>query len=483
MRSSRLTGYLALAATFAATSTARAQDAAEDADEEESKGDESKSESKGKEVAQAAPASDLPEDKLKAMIAAEMGKARVGDVHMHGYFRAGYGFSSEKGRQVCFQAPGAKAKYRLGNECDLYGEWLFSAPAYVGDNGVVARANIMFNFYIPTTTLGYQETLVSQNGRLGKDLHFGYNQFYFNFEKIPFLGEGAGAWIGRRFYKREDIHITDYFWWNASGPGGGIEDIPISGPIKLSYAAFILEGNTVGDAPAPAYPPRFEQGLRNDLRVYGIPLHPGGQLVLGLNAIFDLSDTDLNNDATNNGFSGTAMYVLDGIMGGNNKVGAQYGVGAAVNANGVVGSLNTSTDTSFIQVIDNFFIQPTPEIGLQANLIYNHEDVDGGVKTDWISAGGRISYAFNDNAQLLAELGYDTEKVENQDRRNLTKITIAPVISAGKGYWARPQLRLFATFGLWNAAARAAGVDSGGVYTMTTKTSGATFGMQSESWW
>ncbi len=34
----------------------------------------------------------------------------------HGYFRSGYGLNSAGGQQVAFEAPGADAKYRLGNE-------------------------------------------------------------------------------------------------------------------------------------------------------------------------------------------------------------------------------------------------------------------------------------------------------------------------------------------------------------------------------
>src|SRR5262249_43098302 len=38
----------------------------------------------------------------------------------HGYFRSGYGVNSRGGEQVAFQAPGAGAKYRLGNEAETY---------------------------------------------------------------------------------------------------------------------------------------------------------------------------------------------------------------------------------------------------------------------------------------------------------------------------------------------------------------------------
>ena len=40
----------------------------------------------------------------------------------HGYLRAGYGMNGEGGKMEAFQAPGAFAKYRLGNEAETYGE-------------------------------------------------------------------------------------------------------------------------------------------------------------------------------------------------------------------------------------------------------------------------------------------------------------------------------------------------------------------------
>jgi len=43
----------------------------------------------------------------------------------HGYFRSGYALNSDGGQQVAFQAPGADAKYRLGNEAEPYGEFIF----------------------------------------------------------------------------------------------------------------------------------------------------------------------------------------------------------------------------------------------------------------------------------------------------------------------------------------------------------------------
>src|SRR5215470_6149242 len=52
-------------------------------------------------------------------------KEQVGAFEFHGYFRSGYGLNSKGGSQVAFQAPGADAKYRLGNEAETYGEFIF----------------------------------------------------------------------------------------------------------------------------------------------------------------------------------------------------------------------------------------------------------------------------------------------------------------------------------------------------------------------
>ena len=41
---------------------------------------------------------------------------QLGTFEFHGYFRSGYGLNSVGGHQVAFEAPGADAKYRLGNE-------------------------------------------------------------------------------------------------------------------------------------------------------------------------------------------------------------------------------------------------------------------------------------------------------------------------------------------------------------------------------
>ncbi len=44
-------------------------------------------------------------------------------LEFHGYLRSGFGMNGEGGKMEAFKAPGAGAKYRLGNESDTYGEF------------------------------------------------------------------------------------------------------------------------------------------------------------------------------------------------------------------------------------------------------------------------------------------------------------------------------------------------------------------------
>jgi maltoporin len=50
---------------------------------------------------------------------------REGTFEFHGYARSGSSLNSVGGEQAAFEAPGAEAKYRLGNEAETYAELIF----------------------------------------------------------------------------------------------------------------------------------------------------------------------------------------------------------------------------------------------------------------------------------------------------------------------------------------------------------------------
>jgi maltoporin len=81
------------------------------------------------------------------------------------------------------------------------------------------------------------------------------------------------------------------------------------------------------------------------------------------------------------------------------------------------------------------------------------------------------------------------KKPDGSGTQKLTKFTFAPTLSAGPGFWNRPELRLYVTTAKWNAAANDAtdinpvtlqpvgltGLNNG-------KTKGTSFGAQAEIW-
>src|SRR3989441_11555097 len=78
-------------------------------------------------------------------------------VDFDGYFRAGPGATSKGTARACYNLSGAGVSgagthYRLGNECDFYGEFGLAQSATV--DGVTYKAKVMFNEDNPGTDIG-----------------------------------------------------------------------------------------------------------------------------------------------------------------------------------------------------------------------------------------------------------------------------------------------------------------------------------------
>ena len=178
---------------------------------------------------------------------------KFGDMTVSGYFRGGFGASNQKGRMTCFSITnpaGLVSKYRLGNECEVWSETHFTIVTYAGDDGVVSTLHFMPTVYIPTTNIGYSPTDTVNSPAIfttstGATLSF--PNLYVDVKGIPWLFGGT-AWAGTRYYKRESVYISDFFYWNPSGVGGGIEDIHLGGDLRLSYAVFAVDGEPASPA-------------------------------------------------------------------------------------------------------------------------------------------------------------------------------------------------------------------------------------------
>lgn len=364
-------------------------------------------------------------------------------VDFGGYFRAGPGASKKDASRACYGLAGPGLKYRLGNECDIYGEFLLSQGMKAG--GVDYKATLMTNLYNPQTDTGNATVGINQMYVEGK----GYD-----------IAPGTTFWIGKRFYGRADVHIVDTFYTNLSGVGAGA-DIPV-GPGKLGLGYFKTDQTSKSS------------GNRINIDYAGIPVNPDGTLrVLG-------TFTQGNFTGGQTGAGLTAQHTQDKFLGlgGANNLWLQLSQGSA-GLDGNFGALTAGSDVKSFRVVESFTWQ-AGRLGGQAQALWQN-DKAAGVKADSASVGGRLSYAFTNNFKLVGELGYSQKKPAGSPMQKMTKFTLAPTLATGPGFWSRPELRLYVTTAKWNAAANAAA--TGGVTGLGDgKTSGTSYGAQVEIW-
>jgi maltoporin len=448
-----------------------------------------------------------------AEVVAPVAKPKVGDLTTHGYFRGGFGASNKKGRMTCFALAlegGLLSKYRLGNECEVWAEMEFTTVVYAGDDGSVAHMHFMPVAFIPTTYIGYSPTGVTSSdlNSVNTGATVAFPNLYADIQGISWLFGGT-AWAGTRYYKRESVYISDFFYWNPSGVGAGVEDLNLgkmldSAPdmvrdMTFSLGFFAVDGQP-GGSMGPQLPMQIDLGIRTDLQVRGFKPWEGGELQLGFQYIADYSnDKDTNgNSETHGGWGVTFQYVQD-LLGGNNKLALQYGKGGGTGFGTLSRfyypdfSLRWAPAESRYRVVDVITIQPTAWYGQQTNFVYQHDDNGTGVSgavTTWYSVGTRASFGVLEHLKLLGEVGYDhVQKTNGADPQWLLKATGAIAIAGARGFWGRPELRLFATWARWDQAAGAATVDSGRLYTNPDPNTGAytlsgmIYGMQAEAMW
>jgi maltoporin len=489
----QLLGLSGLLSTFATLSTPAFAQGLTDAEE-----DPRQSTEKPKEAEQ--PTAVLPAEPVPppaAPVVAPPPKPKFGDVAVSGYFRGNFGASNHQGRMTCFSLalPGElRSKYRLGNECEVWSETHFTVVTFAGQgalDGVVATAHFMPTIYIPTTFIGY-----TPNGTINSPLQYttstgatlSFPNLYADISGISWLFGGT-VWAGTRYYKRESIYISDFFYWNPSGVGAGVEDINLGKNLRLSYAAFAVDGRLTPPPEdfAPPLAPLSDFGVRNDLQLRGIKFWESGEFQLGFQYIANYS----NNASTSGGWGATFRYVQK-MLGGDNKFVVQYGRGAGTGFGTLARyyypdfSLYNAPGEFRVRLVDVLTIQPGNRwFGAQVGLVYQRDDLgNAGQITNWYSGGARVSFAFTEHFKLLGEAGYDrVTKSNGSPPQYLGKFTVAPTISTGHGLLTRPELRLFFTWAVWNEAARIATIDSGMLFTNSIYLRAATFGVQAETWW
>ena len=392
----------------------------------------------------------------------------------HGYLRSGYGLNSRGGQQVAFQAPGADAKYRLGNEAETYAELIFV-------NNLVNPEHDPGKAWIKTEVLVEANTSNSANwGSFPNGI--GNDQFRFReafvqagnvFESQPL----AKFWAGQRFYRRYQAHINDFYISDMSGYGGGVEDLDVKvGKMAVAFLAGARPDITTENG---------NYAKSNiDVRLYDVKA-PGGKLAAWFNFARAKGGTTPSGTVipSSNGYAiGVAHQRLE-WKGGYNWFSIQYGEGAASNfSTSVDDPTPFIKDTKKFRIAEHLLWQTNDRFAIQPVFVYqrskNGNPQEGW--NEWISFGARPQYFFTDHVSIAFEAGLDrTRSASGQYEGWLRKFTIAPQIGAGRKFFSRPVLRVFVTYANWSNGLRGY---VGGI-PFKDQTSGLTFGVQTEAWW
>src|SRR4030095_2105916 len=153
----------------------------------------------------------------------------------HGYLRSGYGLTGRGGQQVAFQAPGAGAKFRLGNEAETYAELIF-VNNIVNPNHHPDKAWLSTEVMIEANTTN-SASYADFPGGIGND-QFRFREAFVQAGNVFKSQPSAKFWAGERYYRRYQAHINDFYILDMSGYGGGVEDLDVKvGKLAVAFLA------------------------------------------------------------------------------------------------------------------------------------------------------------------------------------------------------------------------------------------------------
>ncbi|MFO3839504.1 maltoporin [Klebsiella grimontii] len=419
---------------------------------------------------------------LAVAVAAGVMSAQALAVDFHGYARSGIGWTGSGGEQQCFQATGAQSKYRLGNECETYAELKLGQEVWKeGDKSFYFDTNVAYSVSQQndweSTSPAFREANVQ-----GKNL----------IEWLP----GSTIWAGKRFYQRHDVHMIDFYYWDISGPGAGIENIDLGfGKLSLAATRSSESGGSGTFADRDKFGNRvYDNIVPNDVfdvRLAGLETNPGGTLELGV----DYGHTNIPDDyslqpgASKDGWMLTAEHTQS-MLKGFNKFVLQYATDSMTSSGkGVPQGGSINNDGSMWRVLDHGAISLGDSWDLMYVGMYQDIDRDNNNGTQWWTVGVRPMYKWTPIMSTLMEIGYDNVKSQRtSDRNSQYKVTLAQQWQAGDSIWSRPAIRIFATYAKWDE--KWGYNDSGVAYNDTSAKTFSrgdndewTFGAQMEIWW
>jgi len=390
------------------------------------------------------------------------------EAEFDGYFRSGLGTNSKGGDQACFSNPGAGAHFRLGNECDEYGQlnmaFTFKSPQK--EDPAVFNFNFMMAY--------------SQSGQANwEESPIAIRQAYVEGEH--FFPGPTKIWAGKRFYRLEDLHIMDFAYRDFGPPGAGLQDIPIGG-FKLAVAYLKGGGSTdtdIGPLAMTLYDVQLydiNAGFAGTLALWLAQAHqPGGNL------------TDSTENLTESvPVQGQALGLtsVHEFKKGYNQLSIQKGSGLMKDLRFMeetfdISSAETLQQSQTLRIVEQFTWDQDLEWSMQAAWIRERRQQQPG-RLDWQAIGGRFQLYLDHHWNLATEISQSSvqDQAEGAPVRRLQKFTIAPQLQLQPGFWERPVLRIFYTTAKWSQT----NMGQVGGPAFAEATDGSSFGFQAELW-
>lgn len=422
---------------------------------------------------------------IAAAVAATLAAGSAFAVDFHGYMRAGVGTNTDGGQQITFE----KNKVgRLGNEGDIYGEVQLGQEVYNNsgktfylDSMVAMTSNGSNDWESTGTNCGLNEA--GDDVDCVDDAQFALRQFNVQAKGVLDFAPEATLWAGKRFYQRHDIHISDFYYWDLSGAGAGIEGIE-AGPGKLSVAWIRTDRDAAEGVEDIGNIGNATNVNTIDVRYAGLPVWENGSLEVGLDYAIVNETSDASEEAKDaeNGVLLTAE-LTQGLDSGFNKTVLQYGTEGYSKPMAFYGAgswyaAEANDDADGYRVINWGVIGlgDSWEIGHQLVYGVGNDMWDGQDKWETYSAVVRPVFKWDDHNKTIFEAGYakdDNDGFESE----AGKFTVAQAWSAGSSFWARPEIRLYASYLTADDDNDTDRFDGG------RSDDTIQFGVQAEAWW
>ena len=325
------------------------------------------------------------------------------------------------------------------------------------------------------------------------------------------LGQGDDfLWIGKRYYKREDIHILDEYYYNVSGTGVGLENV-VLGPGKISLAWTRNDKDAKKDK-VNIYSMKSEykyKGLKDDgnkpakVKVntydvrYEFPVWDGASLQLG--ATYLEAEKNKNGsyrtytiekeNSIGDGLNLSAELNI-GLLGGFNKTVVQsFSGSSAADVHYGTGSSVYYDEGQGWRLINWGDVHFTKEFGMFHVVQYAHSSGFKSYDSERsVNLVVRPYYQLTKMTKLLAEVGWFADKktantddkgVQSYVSKHGSKYTLAYAISPdASNFWSRPEFRFYVSH-----VSVSDNMNIGPTNEWVRQTSDNMFGAQVEAWW